>query len=262
MKRPGRVIAALAAALPVVAVAGWVSMARADEAATRILKSMSDYVAAQKSISAGFDSDIEVVTPEMQKIQFTSSGQLQLKRPDKLRITRTGGYTDVEMIFDGKELALAGKNANIFLKQEIPGSIEKMVDTLYDKFDAMLPGIDLLVANAYTALMTDVFDSRHIGRGVVDGVECEHLAARSIDVDWQIWIETGAKPVPRKYVITSKTMAGSPQYTLKIKDWQTDVNVADDTFTFKQASGARQVAFEALAEFDEVPPGVTVGASK
>ena len=251
-----------AAALPIAVVVGWASVAKADEAATKLLKSMSDYVAAQKSISAGFDSDIEVVTPQMQKIQFTSSGQLQLKRPDKLKITRTGGYTDVEMIFDGKELAVAGKNANIFLKQEMPGSIEKMVDTLYDKFDAMLPGIDLLVANAYSALMTDVYDSHHIGHGVVDGVECEHVAARSIDVDWQIWIERGANPVPRKYVITSKTMAGSPQYTLKIKDWKTDVNVADDAFAFKPANGARQVAIDALAEFDEVPPGVTVGVSK
>ena len=252
----------LATALPVAAMVGWASMARADEAATKILKSMSDYVASQKSISAGFDSDIEVVTPEMQKIQFTSSGQLQLKRPDKLKITRTGGYTDVEMVFDGKELALAGKNANVYLKQEMAGSIDKMVDTLYDKFDAMLPGIDLLVANAYNALMTDVYDTRHIGQGVVDGVECEHLAARATDVDWQLWVEKGDKPIPRKYVITSKTMAGSPQYTLKVKDWKTDVNVADDAFTFKQPSGARQVAFEALAEFDEVPPGVTVGVSK
>src|SRR5436190_24330235 len=97
-----KVAIGFAAALPVALAVGWASMARADEAATKILKSMSDYVAGQKSISAGFDSDIEVVTPEMQKIQFTSTGQLQLKRPDKLKITRTGGYADVEMIFDGK----------------------------------------------------------------------------------------------------------------------------------------------------------------
>jgi len=57
-------------------------------------------------------------------------------------------------------------------------------------------------------------------RAVVDGVECEHLAFRGVDTDWQIWIETGARPVPRKYVITSKTLAGAPQYTLRIKDWK------------------------------------------
>src|SRR5947207_7130973 len=65
--------------------------ARADDAA-KVLKAMSDYTASQKSISAAFDSDIEIVTPELEKIQFTISGKLQLTRPDKLRVSRTGGY--------------------------------------------------------------------------------------------------------------------------------------------------------------------------
>jgi len=53
--------------------------------AAKVLKAMTDYTAAQKSISATFDSDIEVVTPELEKVQFTSSGKLQLTRPDKRR---------------------------------------------------------------------------------------------------------------------------------------------------------------------------------
>ena len=53
----------------------------------------------------------------------------------------------------------------------------------------------------------------YIGRGVVDGVEYEHLAARNLDTDWQIWIELGERPVPRKYVITSKTVAAAPPST-------------------------------------------------
>jgi hypothetical protein len=67
-----------------------------DDGAKALLKTMSDYVAGQKSISIAYDSDIEVVTADLQKIQFTSSGQLQLSRPDKVHATRTGGYTDVD----------------------------------------------------------------------------------------------------------------------------------------------------------------------
>ena len=78
--------------------------------ADKILKAMSDYVASQKTLSITFDSDIEVITPSLQKIQFTSSGQVQLSRPDKLRATRTGGYTDVEIVFDGKTLTMNNKD--------------------------------------------------------------------------------------------------------------------------------------------------------
>ena len=89
------------------------------------------------------------------------------------------------------------------------------------------------------------------GLGVVDGVECEHLAFRGPDTDWQIWIETGAKPVPRKYVITSKTVAGAPQYTLRIKEWKADLS--PDVFVFKPAQGANKLALKDLTDIDEVP---------
>ena len=42
--------------------------------AAKVLKAMSDYTAGQKSISATFDSDIEIITPELQKIQLPVPG--------------------------------------------------------------------------------------------------------------------------------------------------------------------------------------------
>ena len=185
---------------------------------------MSDYLAGQKSLSAKFDSDIEAVTPELQKIQFTSSGEMKMNRPDKLRIRRTGGYADVELVYDGKTVSLYGNNAKSYVQADLAGGVDKMIDTLQGRSGAGMPGADLLLSNSYDELMANVIDSKHIGQGVVDGVECEHLAFRGPDTDWQIWIETGAKPVPRKYVITSKTVTGAPQYTLKIRDWKTDAN--------------------------------------
>src|SRR5476649_2995824 len=52
--------------------------------ATAILKKMSDYVTAQKTLSLTVDTDIEVITSDLQKIQFASSGVIQLSRPDKV----------------------------------------------------------------------------------------------------------------------------------------------------------------------------------
>jgi hypothetical protein len=236
--------------------------ARADDAA-KVLKTMADYLAGQKSLSAKFDSDIEVITPELQKIQFTSSGELKMNRPDKLRIRRTGGYADVELVYDGKTVSLYGNNAKSYVQADLAGSVDQMIDTLQARSGAGLPGADLLLSNSYDQLMANVLEGRHIGQGVVDGVECEHLAFRGPDTDWQIWIEAGAKPVPRKYVITSKTMAGAPQYTLKIGEWKTDAN-ADADFAFKAPADATKVALDStvMIEFDELPPGTPAGAKK
>jgi hypothetical protein len=229
--------------------------------AIKTMKAMSDYIASQKTLSVTFDSDVEVITSELQKIQFTSSGHVQLSRPDKLHATRTGGYTDVEVVFDGKMLTVNGKDKNVFAQLDSPGSVDQLIGMLRDKYSVAAPGGDLLLSRSFDEMMMDVIDAKDVGRGVVDGVECEHLAFRNVDTDWQIWIELGARPIPHKYVITSKAVTGMPQYTLRIKEWRTDVSA--EAFAFKPAQGAKKVALEALADTDEVPQGtVTTGEKK
>jgi hypothetical protein len=227
-----------------------------------ILKAMTSYVASQKTISLSFDSAIEVVTPEVEKIQFASSGTLVLSRPDKLHATRTGGYADVELVYDGKTATLYGRNLNAYAQADAPASIDDMVDMLRAKLGADLPGVDLLLAASYDVLTEGVIDGKHIGRGVVDGVECEHLAFRNADTDWQLWVEVGAKPIPHKYVITSKAVAGAPEYTLVIKNWKTDEQPAADAFEFKPKPDAKKVDFAAMSGLDEVPPGTPPQGAK
>jgi hypothetical protein len=238
------------------------SSSKAQDDASNVLKAMTDYVTSQKVISATYDSDVEVITSDLQKVQFASSGQMLLSRPDKVRASRVGGYTDVELVFDGKMLTVLGKNLNKFAQVDSAGSIDQLVARLRNEFGITIPGADLIVSRSYDELMSDVLEAKHIGRGVIDGVECDHLAFRDNDVDWQIWIEVGNHPIPRKYVITSKAVTGGPQYTLRIKDWKTDAPAAADAFVFKPPADAQKVEISSLADIDEVPQGMAPGEKK
>ena len=235
------------------------AQAQSDDAG-KILKAMAEYITHQKALSVTFDSDIEVITSDQQKLQFTSSGQLQLSRPDKLHATRTGGYADIELVFDGKTITLNNRGSNNFAQLNSPGSVDQVVDLMRDKYSVIAPGADLFLSNVFNMMTEDVIESKHIGRGVVDGIECEHLAFRNLDTDWQIWIEVGARPIPHKYVITSKAVAGAPQYTLRIKEWRSDV--AADAFTFNPDKSATKVALEALVNVDEIPQGLVISGKK
>ena len=178
--------------------------ANADEKdARRLVKAMSDYLAAQKAISFAYDATLEVVTAEKQKLALASSGTVTLNRPDKIRAARSGGFADVELTFDGKTMTLLGKNANLYSQLDVPGTIDHLIDELKDTYKRPLPAADLLMANVNDELMPDVVDVKDIGSGVVGGVECDHLAFRNKDVDWQIWIAQGDRPYPCRYVITS-----------------------------------------------------------
>ena len=252
-----------AVALSLIIVVGTSAWAKAAEAdANRILKAMSDYMAAQTSISFEFDATLEVVTNEEQKLALASSGTLVLKRPDKIRVTRAGGFADVEMSFDGKTLTLLGKNLNLYTQLEVPGTIDHLVDELKDTYQRPLPAADLLLSNAYDELMRDVVDVKDLGSGVVGGIECDYLAFRTNDVDWQIWIAQGKRPYPCRYVITSKHLDSMPQYTIQIRDWKTGGEVAATNFGFKNPSKNAKVDLKDLKGTDALPDHFKKGDAK
>ena len=227
--------------------------------AKAILKAMSDYLGSQKTIEVTFDSDIEVITPQLEKIQFASSGEMLLSRPDKMRAHRVGGYADVSMIFDGKVVSILGKSVNGYAQFDAPGSLDQLFEALRVGHGVALPGGDLLLSNPYDVLVADVLEAKHIGRGVVEGVECEHLAFRNGETDWQLWVELGDAPFPRKLVITSKTMNCAPQYTMRVKSWKVGVQPAADAFTFAAPAGAKKLEADALIDLDELPQGAPIG---
>jgi hypothetical protein len=228
-------------------------MAQEDNARA-ILKAMSDYVGSQQNIELTFDSAIEIITPQLEKIQFTNSGVVLLQRPNKLRAQRIGGYADVEMFYDGKTTSVYGRHVNGYAQFQAPGSVNDLIHALREGHGIALPGADLLLTNSYEVLTEDIQEAKHIGRGVIDGVECEHLAFRNFDTDWQLWVEVGAAPIPRKLVISSKTINSAPQYTLRVKSWKTGIAPADDAFAFVPPAGASMLSPDALIELDELPP--------
>ena len=242
--------------LAVVATAGItnISAARADATdAKNLLKAMSDYLAAQKAISFDYDVDLELVSTQQQKIALASSGSLILNRPDKVHLTRTGGFANAEMVFDGKTLTLLGKNTNLYAQVEAPGTIDQLVDALRDKYHRPVPAADLLISDPYKELMSEVNDVKDLGSGVIHGVECDHLAFRTKEVDWQIWIAQGARPYPCRYVITSKKVTGWPQYAIDIWAWKTGAEVASDGFKLEIPTSAKQLTPGEVAELNEIP---------
>jgi hypothetical protein len=229
----------------------------AGDDALQVLKAMSTYMAGQKTLSITFDSAVEVITPDLEKIQFTSSGTLLIARPNQVYATRTGGYSDVQFFFDGKALTAYGKHKNIYAQLDAPGTVDQLIDKLRER-GFVPPGADLLLADVYGALSGDVISAKHIGHGVVEGVECDHLAFRDQETDWQLWVETGDKPMPRKYVITSKAIGGAPQYTLVVRDWKADVPAEAATFAFTPPAGAQKIDLDAIPNLDEIPPSAVV----
>lgn len=220
---------------------------RADEAdAKAILQAMSDYLAGLDRFAFDYDATLDVVTKEDQKLQLATTGAATIGRPDRIRAARAGGFVDVEMLFDGTTFTVLGKDANAYAQVEMPGDLDHLIDELRNEYGVVLPAADLLLADSYAALMEGVIDVKDLGSGVIGGVECDHLAFRNEDVDWQIWIAHGERPYPCRYVITTTQMAQAPQYSVQVYNWRAGDEIAVDDFAFTNPTGATEVEPEAL----------------
>jgi hypothetical protein len=219
----------------------------ADESEAKVrLKAMTDYLGSQKAISFDYDYNLEVVTKEQQKLALAGSGAVSLARPDKLRATRSGGFVDIETVFDGKTLTVLGRNKNVYLQAEAPGSIDRLIGELKNKYDRPLPAADLFMTDAYEGLMSEVTDVKDLGSGVIGGVECDYFAFRTKEVDWQIWIAQGERPYPCRYVIATKGVPDGPQYSIQLRNWKSGGDVAAVDFGFKPPAGAKKVSLDEL----------------
>jgi hypothetical protein len=174
-QRPGTACAA-ALALTIIGFGASSSASAGEAEAKALLKGMSDYLAAQKTISFAYDSDFEVVTKDHQKLLLANSGTINLSRPDKVHATRAAGFVDTELVFDGKTVSLLAKDANAYVQVDAPGTIEQLIDALRDKLHKPLPGADVLVPNVYDELMPGVTDVKDLG--------VEHPADRSSPGGW------------------------------------------------------------------------------
>lgn len=246
---------AAGAFLVALAVSAGAPAAHADEDdAKALLKAMSDYLGSQSSLAFAYDTDLEVVTSDLQKIAFASSGRMTLERPGKLHATRTGGFADVEIFYDGSTLTVFGKTLNAYTQAEnVPGTIDELVDWLRANHNIQAPGADLLFANVYDQLMPHVTDVKDLGQGVIRGTTCDHIAFRTEDVDWQIWIAAGAVPYPCRYVVTSRLMAQAPEYRIEISDWTAGGTANSEIFSFVNTTEAKEVQIEDLAGLGELP---------
>lgn len=240
-----RLMAALAplaaAALPQAAAA---QPAGIDPQATAILKRSMDFLAGLKAFSVDAHSTIEATLTSGQKLQFDSASTVTLQRPDKLVARRgKGDVVDQSYYYDGRTLTLFNPGPKYYATLKAPPTIEQALDFARDSLDVMAPAGDLLYRDAYEMLMQDTTVGFVVGKAFVGGARCDHLAFRKADVDWQIWIQEGATPLPRKYVITSTKEAGTPDFTVVMTKWNVAPQVSDAIFAFRAPQGAKRVDF-------------------
>jgi hypothetical protein len=208
--------------------------------ADRLLREMADYLAGLKSFKVRSSAVDEVVTAAGQKIQVPSESEVTIERPNRLRSEQLGAENGMGFWYDGQTMTLACKSNNTYAKVPAPANLDDTIDKARKQFQIEAPGADLLYSHPYDILTEQVTGGRFIGRESMDGKPVNHLAFQGEDVDWQIWIQDGAQPLPVRYEITTKNMKGAPEFAVRLTNWQVQPKMTATVFAFEPTAGAKQ----------------------
>ena len=94
---------------------------------------------------------------------MSSSGSFLLARPASYYARRSGPFGSFELFIDGKTSTLYSQQRGAYFQVATPGAIEVAIDALRVETGLELSGADLLYADAYAGLVTDVTSGAHYG---------------------------------------------------------------------------------------------------
>ena len=209
----------------------------------KIVRQMCDYLKSLQRFSYHAQVTYDAVEAGGQKVQHTFDMETSVRRPDRLRVNATGDAVNKQFFFDGKTITLYDKTARMYATMGVPADIEAALEKAHKDFNLRVALTDLASPKLYDHLSKNFPNSRNRGIDKVRGVSCHHLVFERQDVQVQLWIDAGGKPLPQKVVITEKTLPQSPQWTALLDDWNVASKFDDSQFAFVVPAGVQKINF-------------------
>jgi hypothetical protein len=199
----------------------------------------------------------EDVLEDGEKVQYSGVATILAHKPDRLRAEVTNSHVKRLFLYDGKTFTLFAERAGYYATVAAPATIAQLAEKLDDEYGWSIPLRDLFQWGSSGWGPTAVKRALDLGPSDVEGVTCQQYVLRQDDVDWQIWIQKGDYPLPRKLVITTRTDEARPQYSVTYT-WNLAPSYNEATFKFEAPAEARRVALSS----DTVAAATPAQASK
>jgi hypothetical protein len=213
-----------------------------DPAAIQALKNMGAYLQTLKQFEVMIELSGERVLADGQKLQHTATADLDVQRPNKLRADMRTVNGRRELIYDGKTVTLYTPAQKYYSQAKFDDNLGVLAQRLRERFALEIPSTDLFLWGTDAAPVDNMQSAMNAGQDIVGGEICDHYVFRQGEIDWQIWIATGARPLPRKLVITNRADEARPQ-SVTLYKWKPSPKFGNDVFAFKPPKDAKVAEF-------------------
>jgi hypothetical protein len=211
-----------------------------DPAAIQALKDMGAHLQTLKRFQVSTAMTGERVLADGQKLQHEATAELDVDRPNRVRIRMHSARSERRLYYDGKNVTLYTPAQKYYSTVPFTGNLAELVEKLEDRYDVEVPLSDLFVWGTPDAPLDKIASAMNAGQDFIDDDLCDHYAFRQGTIDWQIWITTGRRPLPRKIVNTNRADEARPQ-SVSLLDWDLKPDFTNAVFRFAPPKGARAI---------------------
>ena len=213
---------------------------KVDPKAIQAIRDMSTYLSSLNSFRLSTQGSLDTVTHDGQRIQMDGSTDYAVRKPGFV-IKYTSDKKNRDFYYDGKQFTLYSPNLGYYASVPAPPTNREVLDTIYNRYGIRLPLEDLFRWNDTNAKRIENFRAAYnVGTATIDGVKTTHYAFREPDVDWEVWIDQGDKPLPRKLSIVDRTDPARPAFTTRLK-WSPNAPVSAGDLAFKPGPDAMKI---------------------
>jgi len=202
-----------------------------DPNAIGALKKMGAFLREQQNFSVRMKSETDLVLETGQKVRTTAEGDLRVRRPDHVRADVMSPTKQRQYFYDGKTFTIFSPQTGFYSVVAAPPTILGLADQLEDRYGLELPLVDLFRWGTDEAGFQSITSATFVGIAKIDGVDTEQYAFRQPGVDWQIWIERGDHPVPRKLLLTTTDDEAQPEHSVEMT-WNLGAKAENAVFAF------------------------------
>ena len=212
-----------------------------EDEAVDAIKDMSNYLRAANTLAITSQGSLDVVTNDGQRIQLDGTTTYKVRKPGFV-IDYVSNIKSRRFIYDGKTFTVYSPKLGFYAQAPAPATNREVLDTIYSKYGISLPLEDLFKwGDGSNADRIQALKSAYeVGSATIDGVDTDHFAFREEDVDWEVWIQKGDQPLPRKLVIIDRTDPARPTFIARLS-WQVNPTFTDADFTFVPDANAKKI---------------------
>ena len=217
-----------------------------EPAAVQALTRMSAYLGTLTTFDITASTSVDLVLTDGQKVKLDGVNHYTVRRPDGFVVEVATAAKTRRLMYDGKTLTLVSPELGYYASVEAPGTIRETMDAAADPYGLHIPLQDLFRWTDPAMQNRSAFQGALVvGPGKVDGHDATQYAFREAEVDWQLWIQDGDKPVPLKVVIIDRKDLAHPQYEATLT-WNPTTQVTKDSFTYRPDQGAMPIRLTSL----------------